>query len=180
MKYFKSKTIRLSHLFTSFLVIICIILVVFSWYVWTDFWFGSLAALLIMIGYFLPFFLFRIVLQENEILFIIPAGFFGIKEGHVKYEDIKEIVISRTTPFYKERLTGLRAKVTWREKLIINNSIVLPGLYVSGLEQLIARIKMANPSVRISDHSNTVMENIAENKDYFTKYTFLELVKFIK
>ena len=98
-------TLTLSPFFRWFLIVISLVLLVFSIYIWKDLWLASLVLLLYVVGYFLPFFLLKITLETDGILFTIPAGFFSIKEGKIKYADIKELVINRITPLHKEGLT---------------------------------------------------------------------------
>jgi len=76
----------------------------------------------------------------------------------VNYPDIQKIIIKRTTPFYKDSLS--ENKITWREKVIIDNLASLPGLYFGNLELLVKAIKDKNPQVKVTTEIATIRDNV--------------------
>ena len=169
------KVIGLSRVIKLYLFVVVLFLLVFAVYIWDEFWIGSVSVIILSFGGFSQYLFTKIKLYNDHFDFVVPGGFMKIIVGEVRYDEINEIIINRTTPFYKENLSD--KKITWREKVIFKNIISFHGFYLGNLSGLIDVIKEKNPKVKTIYKVNSPKENLTESKDYYIKRSIFYLLK---
>lgn len=171
----KIKVIGLSKVLKLYLFVICLTLFSFAVYIWNEFWLGSISIIILLFGGVSHFLFAKINLYQSHFDFVIPVGFMKVIIGKVRYDEITEIIINRTTPFYKGNLSD--KNITWRERVIFKDIISFHGFYLGNLSDLIDVIEKKNPKVIVSYKINSTKDNLIENKDYYIKRSIFYLFK---